>query len=275
MSHLMLLRQPSEDERIALRWECKKGEPGFYKPQPFNQEPEPGEGVPFVYEGCGWIEPLEIVGKLRRRHCACESKARRLYEMYKQEQDWVRQQARSTYGWLGEVRSDIALLEKTFENFDASRQAIAYRGAKAFADVLSGTLILHGSYGTGKTHLLAALCNEVMRRQIRCLFVTAPKLFQTIVGRISKKESWEDIVTRAIQTPLLVIDDIDKAKSTEHREEVYFAILDERVKAGRPTAISTNKLDELENYVGGACESRLKIGRIAMKMVGEDVRKGI
>jgi DNA replication protein DnaC len=69
-----------------------------------------------------------------------------------------------------------------------------------------------------------------------------------------------------------VIDDVEKAKHSEFTEEVYFEIVDERTKAGRPIAISTNRLGDLEQYVGGAVCSRLSIGQIAVEMMGADYR---
>jgi hypothetical protein len=73
-------------------------------------------------------------------------------------------------------------------------------------------------------------------------------------------------------TLLLDFDDVDKAKRTDFREEVYFNIIDKRVICGRPIAISTNRLNELDQFIGGACVSRLSIGQIALEMVGADYR---
>jgi DNA replication protein DnaC len=78
-----------------------------------------------------------------------------------------------------------------------------------------------------------------------------------------------------MKTNLLVIYDLDKAKHSEFREEIYFEIIDERVKAGRPIAISTNRLDAIEDYVGGAVCSRLKIGQIPVEMRGVDYRENM
>jgi DNA replication protein DnaC len=134
---------------------------------------------------------------------------------------------------------------------------------------------LYGSFGTGKTHLLAAVCNAILlyAPPITSLFTTAPKLFNAIQERIQEREGYWGLIERAIATPLLVIDDIDKAKYSQFREEIYFAILDERVKARLPTAISTNRLSALTEYVGGSVCSRLKVGQVAAEMIGDDYRE--
>jgi DNA replication protein len=105
------------------------------------------------------------------------------------------------------------------------------------------------------------------------LFTTAPELFAAIQQYIACNDDYYKLVERAARTQLLVIDDIDKAKHTDFREEIYFAIIDKRVNRGLPTAISTNRLDELANFVGGAVASRFQVGQIAIAMNGADYRK--
>jgi DNA replication protein DnaC len=208
------------------------------------------------------------------RKCECEEKREKQEQARRQR--LVRQEylARHTYTWLRGQPPDLDLQKRTFENFDKSRQEEAYEFAKTFAENPDGTLILHGSYGVGKTHLLAASCNELAKRMIGSLFTTSAKMFAEIQQRINKGEDYQDIINQAIQTSLFVLDDIDKAKPSPFRESVYFAIVDERVKAGKPITISTNKMDELADFVGGAVYSRLHVGLISVEMTGMDMRKG-
>lgn len=245
-------------------WECLKGVKGEYN------------GIVFTYQGCGMIEAGAAFGRVYRRSCDCEKTARERYKAWEQLEHWRIKQVKHTYAWLGERWSDEALATKTFANFKVERQPEAYEVVQDFAEMLVGTLILHGSFGTGKTHLLAALCNVLRTREHKpkaSLFVTSPKLFNSIQERIGNKESYAKLIAQAISTPLLVIDDLDKAKWTEFREELYFEIIDERTKAGKPIAISTNRLADLERFVGGACASRLSIGQIEVEMTGEDYRR--
>src|SRR5437879_5446898 len=168
-------------------------------------------------------------------------------------------------------------MQKTFENFDSRKQPKAYQSAKMFASYLKGTFVLDGTYGTGKTHLLAAICNAALRSEkpITSLFTTSATLFAAIQKRIGNNEDFQGLIQRAVLTPLLCLDDIDKTKWTEWREEIYFAIVDERTRRGLPIAISTNKLDDLHKYTGGAVASRLKIGQIPVVLIGEDYRRGM
>lgn len=230
---------------------------------------------------CGVIQPIQLsfYGSTRyaRRPCTCEEKAKQEQEhaLLLAEQRRVYQEAQSNhiYCWLGREWSDSSLREKTFEMFDPDLQPKAYDAAQVFTEDLKGTLVLYGTYGTGKTHLLAAICNDILkRRNIPSVFTSAPVLFRAIQARIAQNVGHEDIIKKAINARLLVIDDVDKANHTPARESIYFTIIDERVKAGRPIAISTNKLNELAQYVGGAACSRLKIGQIPVAMNGDDYR---
>ncbi len=226
---------------------------------------------------CGVVPGREMLlqGSVRyvRGICACQraEQEQKLHDQRRNE--WIQWQRGRTFSWLGDRWDDSALLEKTLDTFDQRTQQPAYQAILNFILDMRGTLVLHGTYGTGKTHLLAALCNEIRKIERSSLFVTAPKLFSAIQTRIAIHEDYSSIITSAMKTNLLVIDDIDKAKHSEFREEIYFEIVDERVKAGRPIAISTNRLDELENYVGGAVCSRLKVGQIEIPMVGIDYRE--
>ncbi len=226
---------------------------------------------------CGLIQGkrVTLMGATRylRERCACQQREALQREQDKRRLEWMQWQRGRTFSWLGERWDDSALLEKTFANFDYGPQREAYETTRLFTQLMRGTLVLHGTYGTGKTHLLAALCNDLRELGKGSLFTTAPKFFSAIQSKIAIHEDYSSIITSAMKTNLLVIDDIDKAKHSEFREEIYFEIVDERVKAGRPIAISTNRLDELENYVGGAVCSRLKVGQIDIPMIGCDYRE--
>lgn len=254
-----------EKNREEYTWECVRGTSGEYK------------GVSFIYQGCGVMEPREstIGTKTYYSHqsCPCELAAMKAQKQDEQNREVRASLLRQAFNWLGPEWSDLPLAQKTFESFQRTRQSEAFEMTRSFADILSGTLLLYGPFGTGKTHLLAALCGALAGRKKASRFVTAPKLFHVIQEYIGTHESYVPFIQRAIETPLLVIDDIDKAKRTDFREEIYFEIIDERTKRGLPIAISTNRVTELADFVGGAVASRLSIGQIAIEMTGDDYRK--
>lgn len=186
---------------------------------------------------------------------------------------WLSQNARDVFNWLGGRWYDTELRQTRFETFDVSRQQVAYEAAQMFVKMPEGTFILYGPYGTGKTHLLASICNALLEKERASKFCTAPNLFAAIQDRMNTHDDYNELLDKAVRADLLIIDDVDKARWSEFREEIYFDIIDGRVKRKRPIALSTNKLDELGNYVGGACLSRLSIKQMAVEMTGSDYRK--
>lgn len=246
-------------------WECARGEPGLCM------------GIAYEHEGYGFMEPvyIESLKLYRRAMCPCEKAA---YAQYKQQEEQrekikrVRGLKHETFSWLGGMWASPDLAEKTFANFEEERQSDAFQAAQNFVAILQGTLVLHGPYGTGKTHLLAALCNALHEQGRSCLFTSATRFFSAVQDRVSRDESYLPLVSKAMHTPLLIWDDLDKMVPSAFRQEILFAIADARA-GKRPTAISTNKFAELESIVGGAVYSRLKIGQIEIEMVGGDYRE--
>jgi DNA replication protein DnaC len=169
--------------------------------------------------------------------------------------------------------AEPGLSAKTFETFLRERQPAAWEMALAFAEQPQGTLVLYGSYGTGKTHLLAAIANAVAARGQRCRFASTTLLFGAIGERIGQGEDYLDLFRRATSAPLLLLDDLDKLKPSEFREETLYTILNGRTVAGLPLAItSNNPPDKLTPWIGGAGCSRLMHGLIPVPMNGPDYR---
>lgn len=228
---------------------------------------------------CGLILPYRVksgvtAGQWIRNKCACQLEEARIKANDEISEVRQRNFITKTFAWLGSEYADLELAKKTFANFDNSCQQQAYDAASQFAGDLCGNIILHSKqFGTGKTHLLAAICNQLRLDSVESRFVTAPKLFRAIQDCMQNKEPYADIIFKAVTVPFLVIDDVDKVKETEWKEERYFEIIDERAKSGRPTGISTNKYDDLAKYIGGAAFSRLKIGKVVVEMRPDDYRE--
>ncbi len=178
-----------------------------------------------------------------------------------------------TYTWLGRAWAEPGLADKTFASFRRERQPAAWEMAQAFATCPQGSLAFYGSFGTGKTHLLAAIANAVTAGGRVCRFASVVSLFDAIGERIGQGEDYHDLLRRAIQAPLLLLDDIDKLKPSEFREETLYKILNGRSSAGLPLALSSNNApDKLVRWIGGAGCSRLMAGLIPVPMFGSDFR---
>jgi DNA replication protein DnaC len=152
------------------------------------------------------------------------------------------------------------LARMTFETFKVeapgnspeARQALAaaYDEARTFAVRPDGWLVLSGSYGSGKTHLAAAIVNARLAEGGSALFVVVPDLLDHLRAGFGNQEGDGmdrrlDAVRRA---PLLVLDDLGAQAGTAWAGEKLFQILNYRYNANLPTVVTMNvgpeELDE-------------------------------
>jgi DNA replication protein DnaC len=123
------------------------------------------------------------------------------------------------------------------------------RLAKAFAENPQDWLMLTGGYGTGKTHLAAAIANYQTEHGNTVMFMAVPDLldylratFNPAVGT-SFDQRFEQVRT----TPLLVLDDLGTESATSWAREKLYQIINHRYVAHLPTVITTSvRPDELD-----------------------------
>jgi len=223
---------------------------------------------------CGVVPPIALAeGWYARRLCRCERTAFEAEQLRLLQEEQRQARTALTYTWLGRAWSEPELAAKTFTTFRGERQPGAYELAQAFAMDPVGTLALYGSYGSGKTHLLAAIANAVADAGHTCRFASVVSLFDALQERIQAGQDYHELVRKAIEAPLLVLDDLDKLKPSEFREETLYKILNGRSTAGLPLAFSANRTpDELVRWIGEASRSRLMAGLIPVPMKGPDYR---
>ncbi|WP_307439868.1 ATP-binding protein [Paenibacillus sp. V4I3] len=120
---------------------------------------------------------------------------------------------------------------------------------------------LHNNFGLGKTHLQIAAAKELIKRGIPVVCISDV----SYMDQLSKARAYNDegaavnrMLDSAIHAPVLVWDDIGKAKPSEFRLDMYYQIIDERYKAKRPIIFSSNEDDQtLTERIGDAASSRL------------------
>ena len=108
-------------------------------------------------------------------------------------------------------------------------------------------IYLHGSYGTGKTYLIAALFNELAKKNIRSTIVYVPEFLRVLKSSFN---DYEDIYETVKRTPLLLLDDIGAEYLTPWaRDEIIGTILQYRMDEKLPTFFTSNfNLKELEKH---------------------------
>lgn len=136
-------------------------------------------------------------------------------------------------------------------------------------------LVLYGIPGNGKTHLMAAIVNGVIRNGYSAVFQPIGELMDRLNRTYKSEDENEYDIKEGLADPdLLALDDIGDNKKTEAIETRLKAIIDKRYRFQLPTIITTN-LDPLrfEKYVGEKTYSRLCEISIFVHNSGTDYRK--
>jgi DNA replication protein DnaC len=124
----------------------------------------------------------------------------------------------------------------------------AYNQARQYAGKLNGWLLILGGYGSGKTHLAAAIANYAVGMGVPTLFLTVPDLLDALrFAYDSEDTSFEERFDEIRSAPLLVLDDFGTQNATGWAQEKLFQIVNYRYINRLPLVVTTNlALDEIE-----------------------------
>lgn len=170
-----------------------------------------------------------------------------------------------------------SLQEATIENYEPTSEDLtkAKQDIVSYIQTFDGTknLLLHGSYGTGKSHLSVSITKELMQKGHECLFLSLPKLLTKIKDTYNNKGVTEDELLEVIQrVDLLVLDDIGAENQTDWSTSKLFEIMDGR--AGKATIYTTNlNSKELRAQVNERNFSRMMERTDLVMMNGKDFRR--
>lgn len=151
--------------------------------------------------------------------------------------------------------------EMTFETFDTEtaltpdersnlRRALSV--ARQYAEDPEDWLLLIGPYGTGKTHLAAAIAHYQQERGANVMFVTVPDLldYLRVTFNPGSNASFDRRFNSVRNAPLLILDDLGTESATAWAKEKLFQILNTRYVARLPTVITTARpLEDLDERI--------------------------
>lgn len=232
--------------------------------------------------------------------CGCEAsqeaRAKELREQQEQERreawgDWEdRLQRAGLVGWLSEARFVNFEPRDDFPGaMDCKQQVQEYADALLGGKLGRGSwLIMYGGYGTGKSHLAAAIIREALESGWQAYF----RVWTEYLKRL--QASWDHGTTEATSEieaelargKLVVIDDIDKRRPTGWTREVLFTALNRRYNSGLPTVLTFNYGPDdrdsnapgrlaLEEYLGRATLDRLLEVSTMIEFNGPSYRSGV
>lgn len=134
------------------------------------------------------------------------------------------------------LRESKLPLEKTFETFEMNRlprkliQQVKTLMKGAFIDHKENILAF-GNPGSGKTHLLCALGQKLIRDGRRILFTTCSLLVQTLL--LAKQELKLPRMLKKIEKyDAIIIDDIGYVQQNREEMEILFTLLADRYERG-------------------------------------------
>lgn len=160
---------------------------------------------------------------------------------------------------IGESGINARFLRRTFDTFEITKDnAKAAKVAKAYADNFNmklpgpnnpdpgrNGLFITGPKGTGKTHLAAAIANQLMNQGTAVICMTMIDLLERIKRTYEKNADSESTVLNLYkQVPLLIIDDMGKEPATEWGISKIYAIINGRYEGYMPTIVTTNYDDQ-------------------------------
>ena len=169
---------------------------------------------------------------------------------------------------------------RTFDNFDESAQPKAYGVCKRFADrfdTLKGkeknSIVLMGNCGTGKTHLVASITNQLCDNGVKVLYGTYAEHLNRLKQEFGRGGSGS-YLEKMQTTPLLVVDDYGKENDTSWGTEIWFLVINARYERMLPTIITTNMSQrEFAEANGNAVKSRLNEMSVFVEVEGKDWRQ--
>lgn len=135
---------------------------------------------------------------------------------------------------------------KTFDEYKAESemQVKALKAAghygRHFGDHLKNgqNVMFQGSYGTGKTHLAAAIRKSVADQNYKVLFMSLPDYIDKLKQEFKDHNQRHPISKMAQDADLLILDDVGANRMTDFEVSELFKIVDAR--RGKCTVYTTN-----------------------------------
>ena len=234
-------------------------------------------------------EPVPMFGKRMPVVCECMKEAERKQKEREEQEDKLRRLDRLRgASLLGERYKDT-----TFDKTDLSRPddfQKAFQRCRKYCQIPDVALehgygmYIYGDKGTGKTHLTACMCNELISQMKQCLFTNFFEIAKLIQSTWSGNADSAAVIRRICEVDFLFLDDLGTERLTKDGEDNWlqgqvFDIINKRYNNKKPTIFSSNySLNELIKDRGMMEKTVDRIGEMStatIKLCGDSYRRKI
>ena len=138
----------------------------------------------------------------------------------------------------------------------------------------SGNLLFSGDTGLGKTFLSACIARTVADRGFSVVYESAGHLFGKLErAKFSGDETAREEIKKYNECDLLIVDDLGTEMPGQFTTAALYALVNDRLLAGKAMIISTNlNTEDLSKRYSSQIASRLRGSFTRVAFLGDDIR---
>ena len=232
-------------------------------------------------------DPVPLLGKRMPIVCECMKEEERREKEREAKEEKLRK--------LDKLRGASLLGDRykyaTFDKTDLERPEDfqkAFQRCRKYCQIPEQALengygmYIYGDSGTGKTHLTACMCNELMAQMHQCLFTNFFEISKLIRSTWTGNADSESVIKRVCEVDFLFLDDLGTEALTKNGEDNWlqgqvFDIINKRYNNKKPTIFSSNySMNQLIADRGMMAKTVDRIGEMSTAMIklsGESYRR--
>lgn len=136
-------------------------------------------------------------------------------------------------------------------------------------------MMLHGTFGSGKTLAMNLLIKSLIHKGYDCYATTFASMIELFTAGWRSPEEQRWFQRKIVQSDVLLLDDLGRElkRNTKLSESTFDDVLRTRVQTGKVTFITTNLTpDEVDEGYGSAVLSLLQESSVVHEVEGADFR---